>query len=324
MQQMPLCRLLGVRYPILQGALGPHDTSDLAIAVSRAGGFGVLSTSEAEDPYSDTRRQIQKLAWEGKPFGINIPVNSYSSKTRLRAIFDELENESVRRTLKAVITSAGSPTWCAADLQKRSVAHFQVVASVKHAKKAEDAGCSGVIAEGYESGGHVSAGAGVTTMVLVPAVIEAVRLPVVAAGGLIDGKGLVAALALGASGIQMGTRLYMTSEAKFADPKLQGALLHADVSDTTIVPGTYGENRHWSNQFTTELLALVRAGASREEIEVVKKKGRQEKHGGNPLLASVPIGMAIGRISDVKSVEQVFARIIEEAGQSIRELSAVI
>jgi enoyl-[acyl-carrier protein] reductase II len=325
MLRTSLCDLLQIRHPVLQGALGPHDTSDLAIAVCSAGGLGVLSTVETEDTYGETRRQIQKLSKHGASFGVNLPVNAATSSARLQALTDELKiDPAVRRTLRAVITSAGNPAWCAARLQELNVCHFHVVASTRHAKKAAEAGCSGLIAEGYESGGHVASESAVTTMALIPAVIDAVDIPVVAAGGFIDGPGLAAALALGAAGVQMGTRFYMTTDAAFIHPQIRESLLRADVSDTVVVPGVYGENRHWRNAYTKELLKLVADGATAEAIHDIKKRGRQAKHAGRTEHASVPIGMAVGRIHDVPTVADVMRRTIEGARKTIDRLYAQI
>jgi enoyl-[acyl-carrier protein] reductase II len=322
MLRTPLCDLLQIPYPILQGALGPHDTSDLALAVCRAGGLGVLSTVDTDDMYGETRRQIRKLAKGGSSFGVNLPVNSATSAERLQAVLDELKADpTLRQSLKAVITSAGSPAWCAAQLKEAQVSHLHVVASTRHARKAAEAGCAAVIAEGHESGGHVASGSGVTTMALVPAVIEAVDIPVVAAGGFIDGKGLAAALALGAAGIQMGTRFYMTAEASFIHPNIRSALLRAEVSDTVVVPGVYGENRHWSNAFTQELLGLVANNAAKDAIGDLKRKGRQAKLSGAVNEASVPIGMAVGRIHDLPTVQDVMRKTIEGARNTIKQLS---
>ena len=164
MLQTPLCDLLNIKYPILQGALGPNDTSDLASAVSRAGALGVLSTLETDDMYAATRRQIQKLSNLGSSFGVNIPVNSATSSHRMRAVLDELEaNPAAGKSLKVLITSAGNPQWAADAARKAGLNHFHVVASVRHARKAADAGCHGVIAEGNESGGHVASGSEPTT-----------------------------------------------------------------------------------------------------------------------------------------------------------------
>ena len=316
-----LCELLQISYPIIQGALGPNDTCDLALAMCAAGGLGVLSTVETDDTYGAARGQIQKLARGAASFGINLPVNAAGSAGRLQAILDELKADpKVRQTLKAVITSAGDPALYAAKL--KGINHFHVVASTRHARKAAEAGCTGVIAEGHESGGHVASGSGVTTMALVPAVIDAVNIPVVAAGEFMDGRGLAAALALGAVGVQMGTRFYMTREAAFTHPKIASALMKADVSDTVVVPGSFGENRHWTNAYTKELLGLIANNAPSEAVDDLKRRGREAKRAGNAEQASVPIGMVIGRIRDMPTVAEVMRKTIDEARETIKQLSA--
>ena len=323
MLNTPLCDLLQIRYPIMQGALGPHDTSDLAMVVSRAGGLGVLSTVETDDIYRETRRQIQKLTKAGFSFGVNLPVKSVNSAGRLQALLDELGTDpAVRRTLKVVITSAGSPKWCAAALKSAGVNHFHVVASVIHAKKAVEAGCTGLIAEGNESGGHIAGEDGIPTLALVPAVIDVVNVPVVAAGGFIDGAGLVAALALGAVGIQMGTRFYMAAEAAFAHPDIQKALIGSDVSDTVIVPSVYGENRHWHNEYTDEVHKLLASGAPDAELAALKERGRDAKYRGDAMRASIPIGMVVGRIRTVLTVDDVIQQTMAGAEKAIRDLRA--
>jgi NAD(P)H-dependent flavin oxidoreductase YrpB (nitropropane dioxygenase family) len=322
MVHTPLCDLLQIKYPILQGALGPNDTSDLAIAVCRAGGLGVLSTVETDDIYGATRRHIQKLKKVGASFGVNIPVNNVTSSQRLQALMDEVEEDpGVLDTLKVLITSAGRPEWGADAARKAGIKHFHVVATVRHARTAADAGCAALIAEGNESGGHVASSAGVTTMALVPAVAEEVDIPVVAAGGFIDGRGLVAALGLGAAGIQMGTRFLMTTAAGFVHDRIRSALLEANLSDTVVVPGSLGENRHLRNQFTDDILDAVAQGLPEAEIAEIKRKGKQAKHDGDAVNAAVPVGMAIGRIQNVPTVEELIAKVVSEAQETIKKLS---
>ncbi len=229
-------------------------------------------------------------------------------------------DREVREKLKVLITSAGSPEWGAEAAQKAGIRHFHVVASVRHARKAVSVGCSGVIAEGNESGGHVASNSGATTMALVPAVAEEVDIPVVAAGGFIDGQGLVSALALGAAGIQMGTRFLVTTAAGFVHRDIRSALLEADLSGTVVVPGTYGENRHLRNEYTDEILESVAKGLPETEIAELKQQGRQAKHDGNAKRAAVPIGMAIGRIQNVPTVEELIQQAVVEAQETIKQL----
>lgn len=318
-----ICDTLGIRFPVLQGALGPHDTATLALAVSRAGGLGMLSSLHSTDSYRDTRNQIATLSAAGGSFGVNIPVKSPDGGKRLRAALDSLaESEDVRRTLKLVVTSAGSPSAYNVPIRDARLQHFHVVASVEHARKAVDAGCTGLIVEGNESGGHVQSADGPTTMTLVPAVIDEVAVPVIAAGGFIDGRGLVAALALGADGIQMGTRFYMTREANsFAPPDIQAALLKSGIGDTTIVPSVYGPNRHWKNNFAQDVLGRVAKGDTLADMEDLKKEGVEAHAAGRVERASVPIGMAVGRIDSVSTVGEVIDGIVREARLTLETLS---
>lgn len=314
----PLCELLEVRHPIIQGAMGPNDTSDLAIAVCRAGALGVISNCRADDPYAITRQQIQKVKEQtDSTFAVNQVIKSAEAATRIRAVLDERKADpEVRRRLKVVITSGGDPAVFAQALREAGVLHLHVVPTVYHARKAAQAGCSMLIAEGYESGGHV-AYEGVHTLVLVPAVVQAVGVPVIAAGGFCDGSGLAAALALGAVGIQMGTRFYLSKEAEFAHPNIKQGLLEARVTDTLVVEGRYGPNRHWRNAFAQMLRRRMDEGAAHEELERLKAEGEQARNRGDRDNAGVPIGMVVGRVDEVLSVQEIVERTVAEAEQTL-------
>jgi enoyl-[acyl-carrier protein] reductase II len=323
MLHTPICDLLGIKLPILQGALGPHDTTGLALAVSRAGGLGMLSSIHCADVYRETKKQIATLDKAGGSFGINFPVKSPDGPERLRAALDSLEeNDHVRSTLRVVVTSAGSPNVFNKKIRNAHLQHFHVVATVEHASKAVDAGCTGLIVEGNESGGHVLSAFGPTSMTLIPAVIEKVNVPVVAAGGFVDGKGLVAALALGAAGIQMGTRFYMTKEANaFAPPQIQSALLKAGVGDTAVVPSVFGPNRHWRNGHVEEILKRAAKGLTLADMEDLKKEGVEAHASGQADRATVPIGMAVGRIDRVRNVSEIFDDIASDARRTLDVLA---
>jgi enoyl-[acyl-carrier protein] reductase II len=323
-----LCDLLEIEHPIIQGGMGPNDTTDLAIAVCRAGGLGTISSSGADragDAYENTRRRIQRVkAATDSTFAVNQVIKGIEAQDRIRAVVDERRDDpEVRRRLKVVITSGGNPAVVAPALRESGVLHIQVVPTVYHARKAVQCGCAAVVAEGYESGGHV-AYEPVHTQVLVPAVVDAVSVPVIAAGGFADGRGLAAALALGAVGIQMGTRFYLSREASqdggFAHPAVQGALFQARETDTLVVPGVYGPNRHWRNARGTELARLAAAGAPHEEIEHLKEEGLEAKLAGDLERAAVPIGMVVGRIDQPVAVAEIIARILADAEQTIARL----
>ncbi len=320
-----LCELLEIRNPIVQGGMGPNDTTELAIAVCRAGALGTISSCRTDDSYGTTRRQIQHVRDStDSSFAVNQVVKAAESAERVRAVLDARRADpEVRRRLKAVITSGGDPRTYAAALRESGLLHIHVVPTVYHAHKAVQAGCGAVIAEGYESGGHV-AYQGVHTLVLVPAVVAAVSVPVIAAGGFCDGRGLAAALALGAVGIQMGSRFYLSAEADFAHPRIQDALLGARETDTVVVPGVYGPNRRWRNAHADELLRRVAADAPHEEIEHFKEQGEEAKLRGDPEGAGVPIGMVVGRLDRVARVGDLVEQVVAEAEQIVGGLQSVL
>ena len=321
----PLCSLLDIRYPIIQGGMGPNDTSDLAAAVTTAGGLGLISNYRNGDVKKITREHIEKVKNLTKgTFGFNQPIAADSCHERLDAVFEARRDDpEVRRRLRVVITSAGDPTPLVPVFKESGLLHGHVVPTAYHAIKAQRAGVDFIIAEGYESGGHVGYQP-VHTLVLVPAVVDAVSVPVVAAGGICDARGFVAALALGAQGIQMGTRFYMTTDARSIHPAIQQALLGARETDTIVVPGNYGENRHWKNPFANALLELKKRGGTKEEIAAFKQQGQEAKSRGDAPNAGVPIGMVTGRIKEVASVASVIQEIAAGAETTLARIETLI
>lgn len=323
MLRTPLCDMLGIDVPILQGALGPHDTAGLAAAVSSAGGLGMISSIHEPRAYQRTQAQLEVMHAKGRSFGMNIPVKSVEGETRLRAALDLLAAmPDLKQTLKVVVTAAGSPFKYSRQIRDASFHHFHLVASPDQARKAADAGCTGLIVEGNESGGHVLSAEGPTSMTLIPTVAEDVGLPVIAAGGFVDGKGLVAALALGAVGIQMGTRFYMTQEAaSFAPPAIQTALLSAGLTDTTIISSVYGPNRHWKNAFVDQLRRAGPQDGFTAEVQALKEGAAAAYAANDADRATVPIGMCVGRIREVETVAAVIGRIMSQADATLASLS---
>ncbi len=315
----PLCDLLGIQYPII------HDTSDLAAAVTNAGGLGLISNHRNGDVTTITREHIDKVKRLTKgTFGFNQPLASPGCRERLDTLLQaRREDPELRRRLRVVVTSAGDPTPFVGCFKDSGLLHGHVVSTVYHAVKAGRAGVDFIIAEGYESGGHVGYQP-VHTIVLVPAVADAVSVPVIAAGGICDARGFVAALALGAQGIQMGTRFYMTKEARSVHPAIHEALCEARETDTVIVPGAYGENRHWQNPFAEALLELKNRGASKEEIAAFKQRGQQAKIRGDAPNAGVPIGMVTGRIKEIVSVASVIQEIVEGAEAALARIEKIV
>lgn len=326
MIRTPLCDLLGIQYPILQGGMGPNDTSELAAAVTNAGGLGLISQYvDVNNVKGSARQSIDKVKSLTKgTFGFNQPLASKWTRERLDALIEARRDDpEIERRLRVVVTAAGDPTPFVSMFKEAGLIHGHVVPTVYHAVKAQRAGVDFVIAEGYESGGHVSYQP-VHTLVLVPGVVDAVSVPVVAAGGICDARGFVAALALGAQGIQMGTRFYMTTDARFVHPGIHKELLDARETDTVIVSGVWGRNRHWKNQFTSDLMEMEKRGASEEETAAFKDRGTEAKIRGDAPNASVPIGMVTGRINELTSVAAVIREIDAGAGATLARIEALV
>lgn len=225
MGENPLCRLFGIRYPIVQGGMLGVSCPELAAAISDAGGLGMLSGVKPVNELQAEIRRTKKLT--DKPFGVNLPVHDV--KERAVEIAAVIAGEGV----KVVATSAGSPQVCTKLLKDAGLVVMHVVAEVAHALAAEAAGVDAVVASGVESGGFVGRQE-ITTLVLVPQVVDAVKIPVIAAGGIGDARGFVAALALGAQGIQMGTRFIATRDCPVAADYKQ-AIVTAKDNSTEIV-----------------------------------------------------------------------------------------
>lgn len=294
----PVVSLLGCRYPILQGAMGVISNPEMVAAVSEAGGFGLLATAFAADP-EFVRAQVRatrKLT--DKPFGANLQMMNPLSPQ----FADVLAEEGVR----AVTVSAGSPKALMPKLKELGMKVFAVVPTVDVARKAEDLGVDAVIAEGTESGG-IQGFRGAATMVLVPAVVDAVRIPVIAAGGIADSRGYRAALALGASGVQVGTRFIATKEC-IAHEKYKNILVETPETGTMVLN---------LGPFQARLLTVTvdrtgsgdpaegapRFGGGVEAMEEAWVKGRVE--GG-----ALPAGEVCGLIHSIKSVREVIVEMV--------------
>ena len=225
MRENPVCHLFGIRYPIVQGGMLGVSCPELAAAISDAGGLGMLSGAKpVNELRSDIRRTVELT---DKPFGVNLPIHDV--KERAVEIAEFIAGEGV----KVVATSAGSPQVCTKLLKDAGLAVMHVVSEVAHALAAEAAGVDVVVASGVEAGGFVGR-CEITTLALVPQVADAVKIPVIAAGGIGDARGFIAALALGAQGIQMGTRFIATMECP-VDAGYKQAIVAAKDNSTEIV-----------------------------------------------------------------------------------------
>lgn len=250
-----ITELLGIEYPIIQGGMAWVAEHHLAAAVSNAGGLGLIGAASApEDVIRAEIRAAKELT--DKPFGVNVML--------LSPYADEVAKVVVEEGIKVVTTGAGNPGKYMAMWKEAGIKVIPVVASVALARMMEKAGADAVVAEGTESGGHIGAA---TTMTLVPQVVDAVNIPVIAAGGIADGRGLAAAMMLGAEAVQMGTRFCVAKEC-ICHENYKEKIVKAKDIDSTVTGRTHGHPiRCLRNQMTREYLRLEAEGAGFEELE---------------------------------------------------------
>ena len=296
-EENPICKLLNIKYPIFQGGMAWIGTAELASAVSNAGGLGIIDAGHM--PPDILRAEIQKAKkWTDKPFGVNIMLMSPFVKEVMQVVVDE--------RVAVVTTGAGNPAEYLPALKEVGTKVIPVVASVALAKRLVRSGVDAVIAEGTESGGHIG---DITTMALVPQVVDAVDVPVIAAGGIGDSRGITAAIALGASGVQMGTR-FVVSEECIAHENYKNLVLKAKDRSTVVTGRSTGHPvRVLSNKMTREYAELE---AKQTPVEELEKFGAGRlnlaTHKGDVENGSVMIGQISGMLDEIKPV----AVIIEE------------
>ncbi len=309
MLRTPLTELLGIQHPILQGGMAWVATWELALAVSEAGGLGIYGAGNA--PPDLVRDQVRQIAQRtDRPFGLNIPLFS--------PYVDEVLTICEQEGVPVVTTGAGNPAPYMDRLKAAGIKVLPVVASAALAKRLERAGADAVIAEGSESGGHIGE---VGTLPLVPAVADAVAIPVVAAGGIADGRGLAAALALGAAGVQMGTRFICTEEC-IAHANYKQAIVRASERSTMVTGATLGHPvRCIRNQMARAFDELEKRGAPEEEVvSFGTGRLRQAAMEGDVTAGSLMAGQASGLVHDVVSVREVVERTIRQAEEVMERL----
>jgi len=306
-----ICDILGIEYPIILGGMVWIGTARLAGAVSEAGGLGLLATGGMTvDEVIQESKTVRDMT--SKPFGINVPL--------ARPDAWDLIEAGTGNGATVVSTSAGSPKKFTAMIKEKGCTVMHVVPSVSFADKCAAAGVDIIVAEGIEAGGHDGFDE-ITTMALVPQVVDRVNVPVVAAGGIADGRGFMAALALGAQGVQMGTRFVATHESA-AHPRFKEAILKVESDGTTITGRTtVGPTRGIRNRLTEMILDAEQRQASQEEIFELIGEGRSAMASleGNIEEGSVYCGQIGGMIHELKSVREVIDDIIAEAEAIIQQ-----
>ena len=296
-----LTELLGTEYPIIQGGMAWVAEHHLAAGVSEAGGLGLIGAASA--PGEWVREQVRKAkALTGKPFGVNIMLMSPYA--------DEVAKIIVEEGVQVVTTGAGSPEKYMSMWKEAGVKVIPVVASVALARRMERCGADAVVAEGMEAGGHIGES---TTMALVPQVADAVEIPVVAAGGMADGRGIAAAFMLGAQGVQMGTCFVVTKESQVHE-NYKKCIIKAKDIDTRVTGRSTGHPvRAIRNQMTREYLRREQEGASFEELEKLTLGGlRKAVVEGDVVSGSVMSGQIAGLVKEELSCEELIQKLMRE------------
>lgn len=301
-----LCELLGIEYPIIQGGMAWVATAELAAAVSNGGGLGLIAAGGA--PADVVREQIRKCReMTDKPFGVNVMLMS--------PFADEVMQVVIEEKPAVVATGAGNPGKYIAALKEAGIKILPVIASVAMAKKMEKDGADAVIAEGTEAGGHIGE---ITTMCLVPQVADAVSIPVVAAGGIADKRGAVAAFALGADGIQVGTRFICSTEC-IAHENYKNAVLKAKDRDAVVTGRSTGAPvRALKNKLTKEYERLEKSNASRDEIEALGVGGlRRAFQEGDVQTGSLMAGQSAAMVNRIEPCAEIIKSYFEGIGEVI-------
>ena len=302
-----ITEMLGVEYPIIQGGMAWVAEHNLAAAVSEAGGFGLIGGANA--PGEVVRDEIRKAReLTKKPFGVNVMLLSPHADDVARVVVEE--------GIKVVVTGAGNPEKYMEMWKEAGIKVITVVASVAQARRMEKYGAVAVVAEGMESGGHIGEQ---TTMTLVPQVVDAVSIPVIAAGGIGDGRGIAAAFMLGAEAVQMGTRFVVAKESIVHENYKQRIIKAKDI-DSTVTGRSHGHPvRGLRNQMTREYIKLEQEGKSFEELEYLTlDKLREAVQEGDVINGTVMAGQIAGMISKEQTCKEMIDEMMAEAAKLLQ------
>ena len=303
-----ICEMLGIEYPIFLGGMAHVSRAPLVSAVSAAGGLGIIgSGGMPPDVLAAEIERVREMT--DRPFGVNLMLMDPNIDAQVEVVLDA--------GVAMVTTGAGNPAKYIDRLKARGIKIFPVVPAVALAVRMARAGVDGIVAEGMESGGHVGE---VTTFVLVPQVADAVEIPVVAAGGIADGRGLAAAFALGAEGVQMGTRFLASVEAPVHE-NFKRAVLKANERSTIVTGRSIGAPvRTIANKMTKTFARYEQEGRPREEFEKLAVGGlRRAVYDGDLETGSLMAGQVAGMIREIKPVREIIAEIVTQARRLLPE-----
>lgn len=306
-----ICQILGTEFPVIQAGMIWCSGWELASAVSNAGGLGIIGSGSM---YPDVLREhIQKCKKAtNKPFGVNVPLLYPDIDKHIQVILEE--------GVKIVFTSAGNPKTWTPMLKEKGIKVVHVVSNAKFAKKSEEAGVDAIVAEGFEAGGH-NGREETTTLCLIPLVKHAVKIPVIAAGGIATGRAMLAAMALGAEGVQIGSR-FVASEESSANSAFKNAVIHSNEGDTKLMLKQLTPVRLLKNKFFEAVQEAENKGASVQELETLLGKGRSKKgmFEGNMDEGELEIGQISALIKEIKPAGEILKEIIGEFNEAKKEL----
>jgi enoyl-[acyl-carrier protein] reductase II len=304
-------RLFNIKYPIVQGGMIWCSGWELAAAVSNAGGLGLIGSGSM---YPDIlREQIKKCKQAtNNPFGVNVPLLYPNIEEHIKIIIEE--------GVKIVFTSAGNPKTWTNHLKEQGITVGHVVSNIKFAIKCQEAGVDAIVAEGFEAGGH-NGREETTTLVLIPQVKKAITIPLIAAGGIGSGKAMAAAFALGAEGVQIGSRFITTQESS-AHINFKNAIVEAKEGDTQLSLKQLTPVRLLKNSFSEKVNELEKKGASVEELSNLLGRGRAKKgmFEGDLVEGELEIGQVSGAIDKIQTVKEVVDEIVAEYNLVIKTL----
>ncbi|WP_422123646.1 NAD(P)H-dependent flavin oxidoreductase [Planococcus sp. X10-3] len=307
--------LLGIKLPIIQGGLAYLAYAELAAAVSNAGGLGQITAMSLESP-EKLRAEIRKVReLTTKPFGVNFAIGEHGRQ------FSHMLDVAIEENVPVVSMTGGNPTPIFEQLEGTAIRKLVLVAARKQALKAEKLGADAVMVVGHEGGGHLGRD-DVGTMVLIPQVVDAVSIPVIASGGIGDGRGLMAALALGAEGVEMGTRFIATKECVHASEVYKNALLNSTENDTVIIKRSIGAPaRTLKNSWTDKILEVEHATPTYESLKeyISGEANKRFIYDGRNDQGFGWAGQVTGMIRDVPTVQELFDRMVEEATEISRK-----
>jgi len=307
-----ITQLFNIQFPIIQGGMIWCSGWELTSAVSNSGGLGLIGSGSM---YPDILRGHIKKCKDAtdKPFGVNVPLLYPQTEDHINIILEE--------GVKIVFTSAGNPKKYTSFLKEKGITVVHVIANVKFAKKCEEAGVDAVVAEGFEAGGH-NGFEETTTMALIPQIAKAVSVPLIAAGGIASGRSMLAALALGADGVQIGSRFAASSESSGHD-NFKEAIINASDGDTKVTMKKLVPVRLIKNEFFQRIQHAEDAGASIEDLKELLGRGRAKKgmFEGDLTEGELEIGQVSGYINNINPVKKIIEEIISEFNQATMELS---